>query len=336
MKVFGCLIAGLSISAICGCANTGESHSGVYTSGSDIMNAEELALPANYDVENLDRKLIMLVAVAAKKGLTEGAKEGLEIDPALSTRFQTEMAKLKRFTIYSAHNNAAGDLVANLADIGEVGDNSPVDIKNIDLSLTLSLTATRERQRVDDGNVWIYEVECDCNCRDEKTRMVKFAEKVRGEARRHQMISMRNRRAAGFDEKTAQGAITEAAMKALANLAKKLGNTFPVGGKVTGMLPSGETMMFDRGFEQGIFKNQQTVVFVDYMGVDVPIAAGTAEPGRDKSRLAVRRWNDDNKDAKMIIKELRQSPMAFFKNYKIYAVGYGIPIPPEWETFDRR
>jgi len=337
MRQIQIFVAGAALAVLCGCAtNTGESHAGVYTTGSDILDAKELALPANYDVQNMDRKLQMLVAVAATKGQTEGAKEGIEIDPALSARLQTEMAKLKRFTIHSTHNNAAGDLAANLADVGVVGVKEASGQKDIDLTLSVSLTATRERQRVDDGNVWIYEVECDCNCRDEKTQTVKFAEKVRGEARRHQLISMRNKRAAGFDERTQQGAITEAAMKALANLAKKLGNTFPVGGTVTGMTPSGETMMFDCGFEQGIFKNQQTVVFVDYMGVDIPIAAGTAEPGKDKSRLAVRRWNDDNKDAKAVIEELRRSPAAFFKTYKTYAVGYGIPIPPEWETFDRR
>ena len=337
MKNLHLIILGSVATVVCGCSTqTGESHAGVYTSGADMMDAKEIALPANYDVENLDRKLQMLVAVAANKTESQGAKEGLDIDPALSTRLQTEMAKLKRFTIHATHNNAAGNLAADLADVGDVSVKEAAEQKGIDLTLSVSMTATRERQRVKDGNIWIYEVECDCSCRDEKTHTVKFAEKVLGKARRHQMISMRNRRAAGFDEKTQQGAITEAAMKALADLAKKLGNTFPVGGKVTGMTPSGETMMFDRGFEQGIFKNQQTVVFVDYMGVDIPVACGTAEPGKDKSRLAVRRWNEDNKDAAAVIKELRNSPPAFFKNYKVYAVGYGIPIPPEWETFDRR
>lgn len=337
MKNLHLIILGSVATVVCGCSTqTGESHAGVYTSGADMMDAKEIALPANYDVENLDRKLQMLVAVAANKAESQGGKEGLDIDPALSTRLQTEMAKLKRFTIHATHNNAAGNLAADLADVGDVSVKEATGQKDIDLTLSVSMTATRERQRIDDGNIWIYEVECDCSCRDEKTHTVKFAEKVLGKARRHQMISMRNRRAAGFDEKTQQGAITEAAMKALADLAKKLGNTFPVGGKVTGMTPSGETMMFDRGFEQGIFKNQQTVVFVDYMGVDIPVACGTAEPGKDKSRLAVRRWNEDNKDAAAVIKELRNSPPAFFKNYKVYAVGYGIPIPPEWETFDRR
>ena len=337
MKNLPLIILGTVAIAVGGCSTqTGESHAGVYTSGADMMDAKEIALPANYDVENLDRKLQMLVAVAANKTESQGAKEGLDIDPALSTRLQTEMAKLKRFTIHATHNNAAGNLAADLADVGDVSVKEATGQKDIDLTLSVSMTATRERQRVKDGNIWIYEVECDCSCRDEKTHTVRFAEKVLGKARRHQMISMRNRRAAGFDEKTQQGAITEAAMKALADLAKKLGNTFPVGGKVTGMTPSGETMMFDRGFEQGIFKNQQTVVFVDYMGVDIPVACGTAEPGKDKSRLAIRRWNEDNKDAAAVIKELRNSPLTFFKNYKVYAVGYGIPIPPEWETFDRR
>ncbi len=336
MKRAWIAVLGASVIVASGCSTqTGESHAGVYTSGADVMEAKELALPANYDVENLDRKLQMLVAVSATKAQSHGVKEGLSINPALSTRLQTEMAKLKRFTIYAAHNNAAGNLAEDLADVGEVTVKEATAQTDVDLTLSVSITATKERQRVKDGNVWIYEVECDCSCRDEKTRTVKFAEKVRGQARRHQMVAL-GVRMAGFDEKTEDGAVTEAAMRALADLAKKLGNTFPVGGKVTGMTPSGETMMFDRGFEQGIFKNQQTIVFVDYMGVDIPIAAGTAEPGKDKSRLAIRRWNDGNNDAKTVIAELRRAPMAFFKNYKTYAVGYGIPIPPEWETFDRQ
>ena len=335
MKYLQFVICGMIVAAVCGCSSTGESHAGIYTTGADIMDADELALPANYNVENLDRKLQMLVAVSANEATPEGEKEKIKIDSALSTRLQTEMAKLKRFTIHSTHNNVAGNLAKSLEDVGDVTIKEASDKKDIDLTLSVSIMATRERQRVKDGNIWIYEVDCDVNCRNEKKQTVEFGEKVRGEARRHQLIAL-GVRAGGFDEKQEKSAIMEAAMQALANLAKKLGNKFPVGGHVTGISPSGDTMMFDRGSEQGIFKNQQTVVFVDYMGVDIPIAAGTAEPGKDKSRLAVRRWNDDNKDAAMVIKELKKSPKAFFDEYKVYAVGYGIPIPPEWETFDRQ
>ena len=336
-RIVVCVVLTATLGLMVGCAsNTGEGYAGVYTSGANIMEAEELALPANYDPASMDHELTMQVAFKSPQPLSEPNKEVLPISAKLSSRLQTEMKKLGRFKIDSTFNNISGDLVAERADLGEVKQREENVIGPFDLTLSVEMIATRERQRVEDGNEWFYCVECDCNCRDEKTHLSKFAEKFRGEARRHQMMSMRNKRMAGFDEKTAEDALTEAALKALANLAKKLGNEFPVCGKVTGMTPSGETMMFDKGYEQGVFKNQQTVVFVDYMGVDIPIAAGTAEPGKNRSRLAVRRWNEKNKDADAVIKELRSSPVTFFKNYKVYAAGYGIPIPPEWETFDQR
>ena len=58
MKNLPLIILGTVAIAVCGCSTqTGESHAGVYTTGADMMDAKEIALPANYDVENLDRKL---------------------------------------------------------------------------------------------------------------------------------------------------------------------------------------------------------------------------------------------------------------------------------------
>lgn len=297
-----------------------------------LEDMDEIELPANYSVENF-KKLQMGVAFELVPGVDKKTGEALTVDPNLSTRLQTEMAKLKRFTIFSAHNRGGVSFFQELADVdGDVQLKEASNVKAVDLVLSGKVTVTKERQDRYNDTVTIYEVECDFSCEDMATRTVKFAEKAKGRTARKVLLSFSGRKMAGFDDKDEQQAITQAAMKALAVVANKLGNTYPIGGKITGVSGSGERMTLAAGFEEGIGKNQQCVIFVDDGGVDVPIALAEAAPKNNgTSTLTVYRWAK-SADAKPLVKELRKNARDFAKNNKVYAVGYGLPVPPEWDN----
>ncbi|MEG2465778.1 MAG: hypothetical protein RSB14_07155, partial [Kiritimatiellia bacterium] len=266
-------------------------------------------------------------------GVDKKTGEQLSISTDLSTRLQTEMAKLKRFTIYSAHNRAGVTFFEALADVDDTAKlREPTETRDIDLVLSGRVTVTKERQDRHNDTLLIYEVECDFSCEDLKTHTVKFAEKAKGRTVRKQILSFSGQKMAGYSDADESQAITQAAMKALAVVANKLGNTYPVGGKITGISSSGDRMQLAAGFEDGIGNKQQCVIFVNDGGVDVPLALAEAAPGEKGSNLSLYKWNRSDGDAEPLIEALKKSPRTFLNENKLYAVGYGLSVPPEWEN----
>ncbi len=285
---------------------------------------QEIKLPANYNKSNF-RKLLLGVAVN-----DIGIKAGdisPNIVPTLSARLQTEMAKLKRFSVFSAHNRGGVVLFQSLSDVGEakMPDKNP---REMDLILSAAITISKEKQDRYNDTLLIYEVECDFNCEDIRTGEVMFAEKAKGRTGRTVISSLTGRRMGGFSEDDEKQAIYNAAMKALAVAANKLGNYYPVGGKITGML--GKRMTLDKGFEHGVGKDMVMVVYASVSGVDVPVALAEASPADVTSNLVIKKWNTSDEDAAPLIKEI-QADRNWFKDNELYAVGYGMAKPPEWE-----
>ena len=89
------------VTLLCGCATERDINDRPlplkYYSRAELEDMDSVQLPANYSVDNL-KKLQLGVAFSVKS-----ADGKLKIDPALSGRLQTEMAKLKRFTVFSMH-----------------------------------------------------------------------------------------------------------------------------------------------------------------------------------------------------------------------------------------
>ena len=286
---------------------------------------QEIALPANYNKNNY-RKLLLGVAVN-----DIGVKAG-EISPnvvqTLSTRLQTEMAKLKRFSVFSAHNRGGVLLFQSLADVGDakMPDKNP---REMDLILSASITVSKEKTERKYDDLLIYEVECDFSCEDIRTGEVKFAEKATGRTARAVKFGLGGRRVGGYSEEDEKQAINNAAMKAIAVAANKLGNYYPVGGQITGMLSTRMTM--DKGFEHGVGKDMVMTVYASVSGVDVPVARAVASPSDLTSSLKIMQWNDDDEDAEPIVDEIRKD-RNWLKNNKLYAVGIGLATPPEWEN----
>ena len=293
----------------------------------ELLDSDTITLPMNYSEDHY-RKLVLAVSFHDIGEETGGISP--EIVQTVSARLQTEMTKLKRFTIYSLHNRGGVRVLQNLSQIGEANINVPEgqELPEIDLVLSGAIVATKEMQDRSDRTELIYEVDCDFSCEELATRTVKFAEKAKGRVIRTQFFSLSGKKLGGYREEDERQAIYAAAMKALIVLANKLGNTYPVGGRVTGVL--GDRMTLDCGYEHGISQANQMVVYAKIQGVDLPLALAEASPGSNTSSLLIYKWNNDDSYAKDVIESLR-SDVNWHRNNLLYAVSAGMSVPPEWD-----
>ena len=317
---------------VCGCATAPSGRGPLpvkYYSKAELQDMDEVKLPANYSIDNF-RKMQMVLNIKV-----ESADGKSKINKSLSTRMQTEMAKLKRFEIFSLHSRSKVELDA----IGDIDDEVKVvsadKVKASDLILTGTIKVTCAINELRNEKVYVYSADGDFSCEDAKTRTVYFAEKARGVWDRKVRYTLTGQAHGNVSE---EQAIQTACLRCLALIANKLGNTFPSGGRVTNITGSGDTMVMAAGQHEGIAPNQQVCVFLSEDGLDIPIAFAEATPKNDgTSQLRVYRWNTDNDDAEAIVDEIRGSARKFLKNYKgdkkngLYAVAFGMAVPADWE-----
>ena len=302
----------------------------------DILDMPSIQFPANYNTEDF-KAVKMAVAVGRLEGFAvdqSGKRTELEVDQGLSARLQGQFAGLKRFTVYSVFNRDGVNFFKELGDIGEVEMVEAKSAIKPDYILSLNINITKERNtRIDtvDGRGSLDEkvlvvAECDGNCVDLESNTVYFSEKSRG----------RNwyTKKSGYDSRESQKlaeSIDIASKKAIVEMMNKVGNYFPVGGKITDVSPTGKKMSLDKGINQGVAESQQCVVFVRDEGVDIPLALGEAQSGKDECMLEVYKWNEDDPDAQVLIERYRRSPSSFAQENEIFAVGYGLPPSKKME-----
>lgn len=326
----------LGMAVICGCATpTIDLGPRIVTfSEEELMDAPRITLPPGYNTENF-RKIRMNVFVQSVDGRekvvdSDGrlVERELAASQNLGARLQGAMAELNRFTVRSDFNRGAA-LAENVRRGTE-------DMKqDADIALSCMVTATKLKITRYDDTYINYEVAVDYSCEDLHTGDVIFSGHAAGKTGAKQFVGITGRITAGFDDTMPENEkrrIEHAALKALVEIANRLGNEFPVGGRIVGTTASGEKLTLDKGELDGIGANQMCVVFVNDGGVDIPIALAAAFPKKTgTSLLEVRRWNDDDTDAKPLVRAFRADPKRFLNENKVYAVGYGMPVPPEWK-----
>ena len=311
----------------------------------DLIEKGEITMPPAFSKDDMT-ELVMGVMFKASSKLpknVEGDEEPLPVDPSLSTSLQTEMDKLKRFTIVALHGTDTQEDLAAVTDLsnGNIELAEQEGAAKINIFLQTTLLATKSRTVVrgvgsqPDKEEIIYKCYMNAVCKDLRKGTVLFSERVIGRSRPHVMTVINGRPRGGFSEKDEKVAIQKAALNAVIELANLLGNRFPAGGHVIAVSRTGEAMTLDKGGMQGIGVGQQCVIALDDEGVMVPIALAEAypDPMKPSANLKIYRWNDADPDAKMIINEYKANPRAFFKENKhnLYAACYGVAMPPEWE-----
>lgn len=326
MKKALMIMTGSLCVAFCGCVGTRTYTTDprqVTFSRADVLEMPDMQFPANYNVRDF-KNVKMGVAVGKLEGRQidrDGNLADLTVDPKLSARLQGQFASLKRFTVYSVFNRDGVAFFKELEDVDEVSMKGASSTVSPDYILNLNIRILKERHEVhmSDDKVLVV-AECDANCVDLSSDTVYFSEKSRG---RHWYAKAR-----GYDSqegKKLADAIDLAAKKAIVEMMNRVGNYFPVGGKILDVTPSGKQMALNRGSNHGVAEAQQCVVFVRDEGVDIPIALAEAESGKDECTLSVYKWNEGDPDAAYFIDVFRKSPMGFCEKNDVYAVGYGIP-----------
>ena len=178
MKAFNFAMYGIAAATfvVCGCASTPSARGPIpakFYSKAELEGLDEVKLPPNYSVDNFRKmQMVMNVKIESADGKTK-------IDKGLSTRMQTEMAKLKRFEIFSLHNRSKVELDA----IGDLDEEVKVveadQVKASDLMLTGTIKVTCAINELSNEKVYVYSADGDFSCEDAKTRTVFFAEKAR-------------------------------------------------------------------------------------------------------------------------------------------------------------
>jgi len=311
----------------------------------DLVDKGEITLPPGFSKEDMT-ELVMGVAFKASDKLPSNVAPGeepLPVDPNMSVTLQTYMDKLKRFTMVALHGSDTENDLAAVAEYSEgkielAEQEKPVKINVLlqcNVVCTKARTVVRGVGSQPDSEQLVYKVYLMATCKDLRKGTVLFSEPVVGRTRPHVVTMVNGRPRGGFDVKSQSSAIEKAAMNAIIELANKLGNRFPAGGHVIAVSRSGDSMTLDKGANEGVGMGQQCVIVMDDEGVNIPLALAEAYPETTESKAALKiyRWNETDKDAKEIMNEFKASPRGFFNANKnnLYAVCYGMALPPEWE-----
>ncbi len=322
------LLAGCAVLGIAGCSSPAPDLTrGGCFGDRDMFASGEIKMPVNYNKDNF-RKLLMGVVVQNVKIDSDGERQLVSENPAygLSVRLQTEMVKLKRFSVFSAFNNGGVTFFKALGGGPDMPDE--ISRRQLDLVLTLNLILSVEKHERVRDNLLIYEVDIDASCEDLRTHEVMFAEKSRGQVKRVEKISVTGNKLGGYWDKDTRQAFQQAALEAISSIAVKLGNYYPVGGHIIGF--AGDRMTLDCGFLRGVGKDMQMVVYTSVNGVDIPLAVAEASPADTSANLKIWRWNTDDPYAESIIEQMKEDA-DWLENHECYAVSLRMAVPPEWD-----
>lgn len=309
-----------------GCSSAPQVNPNLVVYTREKMEDLPIDFPGGYNTDNF-RKLTLALdfGEVAVDGITP------ELGNTINIRFQSELAKLNRFSVFAMHGNKM-ERLSELADLGEVQIAEPTDLATVDILCSGNIDIVVERKVAGRKQKLTYYMTLNLTCKELRTGIVKFTKDIDATVVRRQTLNSAGQVIAGFkpDQKSElETVVMDLAIAAAQKVANELGNSFPVGGRVTGMLGT-EYMTMDKGTEQGIAKGMQMIVFTNVSGVDVALANAEASPGTNTSNLELWRLNTRNKYAARVLKEMEQDEHWLSKN-KCYAVGYGMAMPPEWE-----
>lgn len=295
--------------------------------------AMPIRLPQNYDPSNY--KLIRLGVnfyPLDENGNNRFAKNNAEI---VSTLMETEIAKLKRFTVLSRHQLGQ----QALRDEKRFQDKTGISKNRMrvaqgagaDYVLTAGVALKTEKyDRVQNSEMFIV-ITVPYQLINVNTGEIVESGTAEGRAVRTFYQLPNGTYVGGFNihnQADAEQAVNEASFRALKVIANMLGNKLPVGGRITGF--KGKRFALECGHQQGLMGKQVAAVYAKDMGIDIPLGYAEIEPGKKTSTGRIIRWSRED-EAEDLIELIEKDGMAFLRDYEVYAVSVAMPEPPEWE-----
>lgn len=292
------------------------------------FGSKEIELPQNYSNKNYKR-LVVSTWFFGNDDADNYSKSHVE---TLSTMMETEISKLKRFTIVSRHLGQKGKMSEkNFQDLGTTQRKTKMRFgkgMNADYSLTGGISAVKEEYDRGSKNELVYIIRVDYQLVDNETDEIIEADMAEGRAIRTIMRLPSGKIIGGFSRDNEKDALAQAAINALKVVGNKIGNKLPIGGEVIGI--RGDRFAIDKGYEEGLMGKQTVTLYITDMGIDIPFAVGEINPGAHKTSGKIIKWSED-KDVQSIIADIKNTK-GFLENNEIYAVSNGMPLPPEWDN----
>lgn len=289
----------------------------------------KVELPANYSQKNYKRMIVGVYFEANKKTRNTSS---LPLS-TVATALETEIAKLKRFTVVSRQGGQkaiATEQAFQASGRTDAGSRLRFDSAlNANYVLYGEVTGVREEYERYDYNEFIYVVRLDYQLIDAETGEIMEADYTEGRARRTCVRLPSGRIIAGFDIRQDElDAVNQAALNALKILSNRIGTVLPLGGQVVAM--RGDRIKIDKGASEGMMPKQIVTLYTSDMGMDVPLALAEVTPSDHSSMGTIFAWSDDEY-AQELIEEF-QNDSTFFKRRNVYVVTLGMPLPADWET----
>ena len=293
----------------------------------DTVSSQPVELPGNYNIENY-RKLTLATLPGP---IVSDAFDDANLR-YMSLRLQSELFKVKRFSVAALHGTDS-TVLQTLEDLGEVEMAQQERPTKIDLLASWNTTIHPESYNYGRTTEITFVCSINLTCKDLRTGQIRLSKDLDIRVKRTQIRDSTGMMiSGGFEynsDAAVQGLMQDIATQAAIRIANEIGNEYPIGGRVTGVLGT-ELMAMDKGAEQGIEKGTQMVVYTSVGGIDLPLANAYASPSSNTAQLSVYRWNDDNKYVRKIQKQIEADPN-WLKNHELYAVSCGMAVPPRWQ-----
>ncbi|MEC8243458.1 MAG: hypothetical protein VX038_01290 [Verrucomicrobiota bacterium] len=317
---------------------------GVISQGDVMANRGPIKLPMNFNTETSKTdELNMLVefkSLALSKSQTDPNRKAKDIDikqnqlQVARSYLEKSIAYLRRFDVYmKSSTGEVFDLSSELADIGDVKYQNPVERDVFDLYLQASLLLGGERRELYDGSDELtYSVSVIFVIADQNRSSFGRPIETTGVAKRKLIKDViTGNYLGGYSAEQEGQAIKEAIMDAMKKALPAFGNEFPITASVKGAGTfSIEKMTIDRGSDHGLTNDNQVVVwFKDGGVVAIPVGYARTEAGQRESTITIYKW-DKGPAAEFVQEQLKTNP-TWLNSNPIYATSMGLSYPQEWE-----
>ena len=257
--------------------------------------------------------------------LSKGALE------AARRRLESQLPRMKRFSLYTVFNKGAVSTVKELNDLGEVKDVDASALPAPDLYLNATITFNLEKGELDGKQqkdskysmteVMDYRSSMSWNLADSKRKILTDVGEASGAIdvpvkRKFVGVRLNAQNEIEYqgmfnptDPENQDSLATEFADDLIQGLCAKLALAVPLTADVTGLNPSGTKFGVKRGSAHGIFDGTKVVIWMkDPVVGAVALALAVAEPAIDTAALTIIQWNEEDEDAGPVIKDLKSAP----------------------------
>ncbi len=249
----------------------------------------------------------------------------------MGSRLQSELAKLKRFSIQDIED-ADHAVLEELSDVGEVrlaGRSKQPSITHV-AQWNMKLSSSSERTGTYSKRI-VFTCAITFKLTERATQNIVHDSTFDVDLVETQKLDSMGRVKSGFNWYSSadlKSVIQRLSTQAAIHIANILGNENPCGGKVVACL-SERAMVMENGTSQGIANGMQMLVYATIEGVPVPLAYADAQPGPNRTKLDLWKFNDDDPFAKQVLDAIK-ADRASYKQYDLNAVALGEALPPIW------